>query len=291
MMMTVAKTVRPRRTLKRRRSRVRGFALPLVILLTLAVGIGLGVLFQRHGVASLAARRQADNYIERHAGLGMREMVSRWMTTVRGRLKDSLEEDGFAFNLELPDGGRIDVSFRDAQGTALSDSSMLTGRRQEIVVLMNHYLSVLPEELRQLATRRHGPSEISIDAASPEVLLALAQSIVGPDKADDVVQSLRQRRDDQTAGRSLSSEQVSRGLSEARVEPEQIAEFQAMLVMQPSLWFVTAEFKTSSGRLIDRAGGLMLVNPSGSNPYNQNGPFLTWEALPLEEATDGPFDR
>jgi hypothetical protein len=247
------------------------------------VGLGVAILFQRYGTAALAARRQADDYIARHAGLGMREMVSRWLTTVRGKMNESLDEDGLAFHLELPDGQRVDVYIRDAQGAALSDTSGLMGRRREIVELMNYYLDQLPQEAVKDMRRAQGPSEVSIDTATTEVLTALAASIVGPEKAADVVRALEDRRDRQTEGRALSTELISRALSEAQVEPEQIAEFNALLTAQPTLWFATVELWSGS-KLLDRAGGLIEINATRNDPFNQNGPFLTWDALPLEEA-------
>lgn len=274
-----------------RKDRGRGFALPLVILLTLVVGLGVAVLFQRHGVAALAARRQADDYIHRHAGLGMRELISRWLTTVRGKLQESLDSDGFAFSLALPDGGRVDVTIEDAQGTILSRTDDLTGRRREIVELMNYTLKPLAPELREQLTRQHGPSEISIESARPEVLLALASAIAGPDAADDVMRSLTQRRDDQAPGRTLTMDQIARALSEARMEPPQIAEFQAMLTTTPTLWLAIAEVKGSGGRVLERAGGLIEINSERIDPFNQNGPFLTWDLMPLEEAEESPNRR
>lgn len=311
----------------------RGFAMVLVVLLTLVVGLGIAILFQRHGVASLAARRQADDYIARHAGLGMRELISRWLSTVRGKVADSIEGDGFAFTLEFSDGQRIDVYMRDAQGTSLADTSALTGRRREIVELMKFYLEQTPLEDQQHLLRRHGPSEICIASAPPEVLLALAQAIVGPERAEDVAEALSERRDERfdrregtdsgsniaaesaaaeaieraTGGASpgggangrggmnshglASVDQVLRVLSEENVDPGKIAEFRAMLVAAPTLWFVTAELKGVGGKVVDRAGGLIELEAGRTDPFNQNGPFLTWETLPLDEGLGASVSR
>lgn len=324
------------------RKRPRAFALPLVILLTLIVSLAVAVLMQRNGVAFLAARRQADGYINHHAGLGMREMVSRWLTTVRGRLKESIEDDGFVFSLELPEGTRVDVFMDDAQGTALARADAFTGRRREIVEMMNAYLDLV-EESTQLAAsstqpasragshaakssrhannakesragrvhttglagssssqptpdgadlrRMYGPSEISIKTAPREVLEALASAVTDPKRAKDVADALIRKRDDQTGTRDLPVDEVTRILREIGLDDDELHEINAMIVYTPTLYRVTAEIKGSGGRLIEKARGLMIVDEGHNDPFNQNGPFLTWETVPLEDEPAGQEGR
>jgi hypothetical protein len=88
-----------------------------------------------------------------------------------------------------------------------------------------------------------------------------------------------------SSSRALAVDQILRGLSELQIPPTKISELQAMLVGTPTLWFVTAELKGAGGRVLDRAGGLIEVNTAKSDPFNQNGPFLTWETLPLDEGS------
>jgi hypothetical protein len=299
-------------------NRRRAFALPLVILLTLIVSLAVAILMQRNSIGYLAARRQADGYIDHHAGLGMREMVSRWLTTVRGRLNESLEDDGFAFSLELPGGDRVDVFLDDAQGAALARTDMLTGRRREIVEMMNAYLDLMESEgvldeaqrtaldkglknkdsfamrqrthgkagepIEELPMRRmYGPSEVSIKSASREVLEALASAITEPKKAIKVADALVQRREDQTGTRELAVDEVTRTLRELGIEDEEMHEISSMLVYAPTLFRVTAEVRGSGGQLLEKAVGLMEVQEGRNDPFNQNGPFLTWEAVPIEE--------
>lgn len=307
-----------------RARRVRAFALPLVILLTLVVSLAVGVLMQRNSVGYLAARRQADSYINNHAGLGMREMVSQWLSTVRGRLRESLEDDGYAFSLELPGGDRVDVFFDDAQGSVLSRTDMLTGRRREIVEMMNAYLDVMEQtgremsnehpgeglgpresfEVRQRAhgragepietmpmKREWGPSEISIRTAPVEVLEALASAVTDPKKAQKVAEALVKRRDDQSTTRDLAVDEVTRTLRELDVGDEAIREIGAMLVYTPTLYRVTAEQRSSNGELISKAVGLLEVKDNRGDVFSQNAPFLTWETVPLEDEPQGGLDR
>lgn len=316
----------------------RGFALPLVILLTLVVSLGVAVLMQRNSTGYLAARRQADGYIRHHAGAGMREMVNRWLTTVRGRLKESIESTGLAFSLDLPDGARIMVYFDDAQGSVLARPDAYTGRRREILEAMNAYLDLLERQQQALAVqtraapagpgqpippatpqpflsatnnpgevgvplrRQYGPSTISVKTAPREVIEALASAICDPKQVVKIADIVVKRRDDleesrggatreagtsgavgATGTRDPTVDEVTRVLREAGADNEQIHEFSSMLVYSPTLYRVTAMLRDSSGRLLDKAGGLIELNEGRNDPFNQNGPFLTWDLMPLEE--------
>lgn len=291
-----------------RRAR-RGFALPLVILLTLVVSLAVGVLMQRNGAGYLAARRQADGYIKSHAGLGIREMVSRWLTSVRGRLADSLESDGFAFSLELPGDQHIDVYMDDAQGSALARADAHTGRRREIIEMMNAYLDLLeygptatagpgqkpvpqprPVAEGELPLRRmYGPSEISLKTAPREVLEALAAAVADPKKTQIIADTILRNRDGESGdgSRVQSVDEVTRALREVGVDNEAIREITAMLVTTPKLYMVTAELRGANDRLLDKARGLLEVNEGNNDPFNMNGPFLTWETVALDDTSTG----
>lgn len=326
----------PRRAQRPRFIARRAFALPLVILVTLVVSLGVGMLMQRSGAGYLAARRQADGYMQHHAGAGMREMVNRWLTTVRGRLKESIEEDGFAFSLDLPDGGEILVYLDDAQGSILARPDAYTGRRREILESMNAYLDLLelqqqalaarsapngvpgapaapqpfvsantrPGELPAELRRQYGPSEVSLRTAPREVIEALASAICDPREVTKIADTIVSKRDDlaqnygtpsgsrRTAAgetgagggaREPTVDEVTRVLREMGVSDEQIKEFSSMLVYTPKLYRVTAELRGSGDRLLDKAGGLIELAEGKNDPFNQNGPFLTWENLPLED--------
>lgn len=279
-----------------------GFALPLVILLTLVVSLAVAVLMQRNGTGYLAARRQADSYIKAHAGLGIREMVSRWLTQVRGRLSDSLESDGFAFTLVLPGGDHIDVYLDDAQGSALARSDALTGRRREIIEMMNAYLDLLeygpigaapgqrPPPRAQTGgagdlplRRMYGPSEISLKTAPREVLEALAAAVADPKQTVAIADTIIRKREGHDGTRVQEVDEITRSLREVGVDDEAIREIGLMLVATPKLYKVTAELRGSGDRLLDKAEGLLEVNEGNNDPFNMNGPFLTWESVELED--------
>src|SRR5947207_1557387 len=138
----------PRTTSPARTSRFRAFALPLVMLLVLVGGLTVGVLMERHGVSFRAVQRNINNYKNHHFAAGVKECVLRWLDTARGRVDQSIDDDGLAFTINVQGEGRIDVYFRDAQGSILNDTTALSGRRREILEDMKFLIDqVDPEQL------------------------------------------------------------------------------------------------------------------------------------------------
>ncbi|MFY7895702.1 MAG: hypothetical protein ACOVP8_05680, partial [Phycisphaerales bacterium] len=102
------------------RSRRRGgFALPLVVLLTVIAGILLAAMLDRFGTQQTFAQRQLEQYRDHHIARGLQEAMQAWVNSIDTQtqsLKASLGERGKAFDLEL-DGQRVTVYLEDGQGT------------------------------------------------------------------------------------------------------------------------------------------------------------------------------
>lgn len=161
------------------------FALPIVLMLALVVALGVVILLERHGVTQLATARQIRGYSAYHQSAGLREVFNRWMPTVRGRVLESLEEDGRAFRLNMPKSGYIDVYMADGQGTVLSDTETLSGRQREILEDWIAILKSPPGELAQRLPpettrlfRAVGPPQISVKSADPAVIEALCMAVL-----------------------------------------------------------------------------------------------------------------
>ena len=288
----------PRRRSARRtspRARRRAFALPLVILLTLVGAFAVAILLDRQSAATLTVRRHVDSYHEHHIAFGMREMVSRWLRQVRGGILENLDPDSRAFSLVLPSGHKVNVYFQDAQGLAPSDTSQLTGRRREIADFMKAYLETFanPDDMDALF-RPAGPSTICVTSAPRPVLVALAAACVEPDQVEQVVQALESMASGTSslfagdAGASSAPAATNAVLADLDISDQAKRELVAMTTTIPALWRVVCEEDDSRGPLW-RAGGLMDLSgrAAGSTTYDQGGPFLTWEQLPL----DGPLGR
>lgn len=262
------------------RARRRAFALPLVILLVLVGGLAVVVLLDRHSGSHRAVARQVSNYINHHRAAGIMECILRWLDTARGHIEQSLDDGGLAFSMVHPRDGRIDVYLHDAQGAALTDASALSGRKREIAEDLKTILDALPESLRvEGMTRPAGPAEISINGAPPIVIQALCAAIIAkPEKAVAAANALIRARTDQ----KLTPADLHTALTQADLDPADLRELQAMLVISPKLYMCTAETKDSSGHLIDRSQGLYEIDDTRADTLKQSGAFLTWEQIPLE---------
>jgi hypothetical protein len=262
----------------------RGFALPLVVLLTLIASLSLVLLLERRAVAHRTVQRQVQTYSAHHRAAGIQETITQWLGTTRVRGRESLSDTGLAFRLVLPGGEEIRVGMEDGQGAALIDETNLTAERRTIVRRMREYLAQQPPELTDRATRAVGPAEISIRAAPAIVIDALVVAIVDPDRQERAVEAILSRRN---AG-LLTREELPRALTDVGVTDEERDLILSMLVESPSVWQIVAEIADSRGRRLSRSGGLMEWRPEArSDVSGHAGMFLTWEDLPVEDEAVG----
>lgn len=267
------------RALNRPTSR-RAFALPLVVLLAMAASLALVLLLERRAVSQRIMARQIAGYTGHHRSAGIREMINRWLTTTRNRVGDALDNGGQAFRLELPGGEMVVVSFADGQGAALIDETNAVGSRRDIIRSMREYLDGLPLELTTYATRSVGPAEISLMAAPAIVIEALVVATVEPQRVPRAVEAILARRN---AG-VLERQQLPDALRDVGLTEDEQAELLDMLVEAPTLWMVQADVLDQDGFLTSRSIGLMeWTVESRSDPFNQSGPFLTWDEIPLDQ--------
>lgn len=275
------------------------------------------VLLDRQSAASLTVRRHIDAYHSHHIAFGMREMITKWTRQVRGNIQQGLDSDGLAFTMQLPGGNQVRVYFADAQGLALADTSQFTGRRREILDFMKAYVQVYaePEDVPDML-RPAGPGVINVTSAPRMVLEALASACVEPDQVEMVVQTLMNLSaasalgtaegfgapplpgalggtdggSFRSGGRSLaetsgntSAINIAAALADLNIPEEAQAELVGMTTTTSTLWQVVCVEEDARGPLW-RAGGLFDAT-SGSREsatFDQGGPFLTWESLPLE---------
>src|SRR5262249_47442993 len=134
----------------------------------------------------LNVERQLNLYRDHHTAAGVREVLSAWITPLRGQsIAEKLDPDtGKGLDLELPDGGVISVYFGGGQGAALADFSTVSAADAEdgqavLDELVAIRKGALPEDL----VRRVGPVKISLVTAPEEVVLAVAKAIAREDGA------------------------------------------------------------------------------------------------------------
>lgn len=278
----------------------RGFALPLVVLLTLVGGLAIALLLERHSVQALAYQRQVDNYTNHHESSGIMECILNWLPTTRGRLETAVDENNLAFSMDLSGGpggikapARLDVYMRDGQGAMLRDPTAVFGRRREIVEDAVYILETAPEELKvEGMFRTVGPAEVSLKHAPALVIQAICAAIVeDPKKADDAAKAiLRTRAEMETTSEGApvdpSPTLISNALKDLNLSPQEQKEIAAMLTVKPTLYECVAETFDQSNTLVGRSGGFYLVGDANlQNAYKQRGAFLSWDQKALVEST------
>lgn len=245
----------------------RGFALPLVVLLTVIAGILLAALLERFGTQQTFAQRQLEQYRDHHIARGLQEAMQAWVNSVDTQtqsLKASLGERGKAFDLEL-DGQRVTVYLQDGQGTALAEFAGLSpdemGTAAEVLDQLRQQDS---REARQLI-RREGPLAVSVRAADERVLTAVARACSSSARAPRVVAELMRVRDEEEFTIATMAEAFTR----AGVEGEERVKLMQMLVTEPTLYRGVAEAPRAGGGVIRYTFNVLI--PSGANRARMSG--------------------
>jgi hypothetical protein len=262
----------------------RAFALPLVILLTLVISLGLALILNRSGSSNAAINQQIRVYQQHHRHAGMKEMVDRWLATTHGSMRDQLESDGQAFTLEMPRNARVRVTITDGQGTLLDDLRGLYGpeARYTAIALDAIRRAVGPDEPHRAERffRKAGPAAVSINTAAPEVIEAITTAIVPGREGQRIATEYIARR-----MREVIEQPAIRAIAlEMGAPNEEAAALELMFTANPTVWSVDA-VGTISNRVVERSGGLIEIvtdpNSGSTVGVGSRTRFLTWDDLPI----------
>ncbi|MEQ9206032.1 MAG: hypothetical protein RLN78_01555 [Phycisphaerales bacterium] len=281
----------------RARSNPRGFVMPMVILLMVAVGLTMSLSLKRLSTQQLVVNRQVNSYYEHHSGRGLQEAIGAWLRQQNGReLDEVLEADtGKAMDITLSDGSTVSIYLFDAQGGLLSDLSSVESSQVDEVGLALKNLSESVNEVQYLdMTRPFGPSAISIHTAPVEVIRATAMAIAGDRGlrlADDI---MLQRASGERMTRQLLVETATR----AGVDSEQRAAVLRRFATDVQVWGVLVEIRggrgLSNGRLLARYGGVTRIRSNTGRTASSNameiGAFYTWKDLGIDSQSIDPAD-
>jgi hypothetical protein len=290
-------------------------------MLALVGGLAVSLLLSRHSTSHRAVARQIDSYRDHHRGAGVKECILRWVDTARNRMDESIALDGHAFTMRVQGeagaiGGTVQVYLADAQGTLVSETSTLSGRRREIVEAAKFLLESIPPERRLDETGRDlelfrpaGPAELSINSAPDLVIQAVCMAIVElPEKAVQAAEAIIRERDHagvapveltragRTAHRAaregltpdpaarMEGADVMKALGGVPITEQERREIAGMFVTRPTLYRCVAETRDASDRLLDRSAGLYLLEEGKTDTFKQGGAFLSWESLAIDPA-------
>jgi hypothetical protein len=227
-------------------ARRRGFALPLVILLALVGGIMVAVMIDRQVAQALTTQRQYESYQFAHATRGVGEAIDAWIRSNQGKpIADALDVDGWAFDLAAQGGGAVKVFLFDGQGLALADLSGLRGEVADSGFEILRALRELhPAEASRLI-RREGPLAVSVNAAPPQVLEAVVDSVLVGQGTRDVVAEIAAQRG---GTRVIDDEKLARIIGDSTAPAELKSRLSGLLTASPILWRVEAQaFSRATG--------------------------------------------
>lgn len=160
----------------------RGFLLPLVILVVIAVSLTTGVMLQRQAAQRQLVQQQIDAYQTRHGIRGIQRLIVAYMDALGATdIRDVIDPGGRAFLIEPGDGTRVLVDLYPAQhalrvtpsgadATAELDNLRAGLRLRQRLALDRASLDFL--------TRQVGPIRISAADAPRPVLESIAEAIL-----------------------------------------------------------------------------------------------------------------
>jgi hypothetical protein len=270
----------------------RGFAMPIVLVVALLVGIVAAVMLERQGAQRLSVRRQLNQYRDHHFERGVREVVGAWTDLLSGQPIDKLvEADGHALDVAMTDGSWLSVYVFDGQGTMLTEPTGLNEEeRQDAAGLAEQLLILSAGNPDPRWLRPAGPVKISAVSAATEVLTAVGNYASGGGRAGrrlaESIIDARQRGE-------LTDADLQTAASAAGLDAEARQVLSRVLVPKPDLWLMVIDVypapaeRRSEGPLARYSGLFMPPGVSGgrqSVSLQSLGKFLTWEELPLEQA-------
>lgn len=273
----------------------RGFALPVVIVVLMIVGMVAGVLLQRVASDRLVAQRRLNWYQQHHAQAGLEEVIDAWLKSLPRdlRLDEILDERGYALTIDLHDGTEAVLSIRDGQGAILTEPSAVPEQQRPQVEAITHRFDELVGANQRPRERRSvGSPKLSLQSASQQAIEATAGVIAGPIVGVDFAQAVVDFRENDPDGR-ITNQSLTEALTAAAIANDEQAQLlRAAITLRPTLYFVTVEMRPK-GAMRQREkdssvffGGYIPVAPdrsaSGTSTFDQRSGFLTFDRLAVQ---------
>ncbi len=214
----------------------RGFALPLVVMLTAVLGIVVGFMLSRQSVQQLTIERQIDSYREHHVGKGVRELIDAFTKTARGRDPSQfIAPDGRVFDIRAEGGTELSVYLFDGQGQLLNPAASGGDRLNAQMLAAN----AAPGE----AARTYGPTQVSVNSASPEALTMAgnlaSEGKLGPSFSAAVLSA--------RASKPIPAEGLQKIAEAVGFTPEQLVELRKYITSETQIWNVEARLQAGAG--------------------------------------------
>ena len=219
----------------------RGFALPLVVLASLAIALMVVVALERSTAQSRTVKRDVDRYSAYHFTKGITGLIEGVIRSAAARqLGEVLDESGMAFRLETSGSPGLAVYFYDGQDSLLES---VEGLGQEDRAMAEAALAYVVEHVPPEALGRHirhaGPVAVSAGSAPRVVLAGAVDAALMGETTEKVVDAIVRARD--AAEAALTREELTKAYDDAGVPPEKRSRLERMVTAAPALWQFVVE--------------------------------------------------
>lgn len=279
-----------RRAANSRRS--RGFALPLVVILSMVATMAIAVMLERQGQQTRSTIRQMRWTQDRHLERGIREVAGAWLTGASRRLNEIARQGGHALDLTMDGGRTIRLDIEDAQGSILSSFEGVS--EAELPFAQSAYDSILmragDEQVLEQWTRAVGPVAISAVTAPEEVLAAAIAPMIGDGQASAMARDIVLARED--ADTSRGTQWLRSIIADYATEMEDRRTMQRLLVGEPDLWRLRISVLDRRDRVgsmyeaIVEVDGREIRQRADSGAFTPLGPFLLWRRMDEREMVE-----
>jgi type II secretory pathway component PulK len=278
-----------RTTPQQKREAPRAFALPVVLMVSLALATLITVLLDRFGSQTRSVSGIVRSYESYHAGRGLHQLFEAWLRTSNtSRLSSKLGENGLALTAQLSEGltpnansaETVKLYLADGQGSILAEPGGLPAEdvalAQAIINAARDIEVSNPDAAEGgIARRQFGPIAVSLRSASPGTLRAAVSGATAGDKVDEIVAQLLKAREDL----NVASTVVSEIANKAGLAGDARANFLKVITVDPTMWNITAEVvadRLIGAGLLMRYKGTALVGASSNSATTARSIIRQW---------------
>lgn len=281
----------------------RGFALPMVVLLSVVGTLMLGALMMRSSGQRLAANRQVAAYQRLHMQRGLQEVVSAWLKTVqRLDLAKTITTQDEAITLTLSNNREILVWVYPAQWRVLGQITGLAGGEMDDArIARDMAIKIAPANDPAKYLRTVGPLAMSLSDTPIVIVRAVVEGILDAQSATEIVEIVQRLR---ASGENITMAQFSRDVVNTTIEPTDRGRINRLFTDQPTLWEIRVEVRVPPQPGFEpvvwaRYAGTTVIASGNRGRSNQEftfsplGDFLEWREVELDDPSwtvVGPID-
>jgi len=275
----------------------RAFALPVVLMVSLALATLITVLLDRFGSQTRSVSGIVRSYESYHAGRGLHQLFEAWLrTSTSSKLGGKLGENGLALTAQLSEGltpnansaETVKLYLADGQGSILAEPGALPAEDvalAQAIINAARDLDAASGNTQSsgggdaaegaIARRQFGPIAVSLKSASPRTLRAAVSGATAGDKVEEIVAELLKAREDL----NVATTAVSEIANKAGLAGDARANLLKVITVEPTMWNITAEVladRLIGGGLLMRYKGTALVGASNASATTARSVIRQW---------------